>query len=165
VNFVQAFKPFLHLLRDLQTSELSIVNLGHVRQMMIDEGKCNRSTINGKMRRIRQCIRWGVEQRLVPGSVWHEVSAMRGLPIGRAGVRESKVVEAVPWTMVEPVLEHLPSPLRAAVLLQWWTGMRPSEVLAIRTCDLDRSGEVWVFRPARHKGQWCGKERVVPIGR
>jgi integrase len=66
--------------------------------------------------------------------------------------------------MVEPALPHLPSPLRACVELQWWSGMRPSEALTLRTCDIERSGTVWTYRPAQHKGLWRGKERIVKLG-
>lgn len=116
------------------------------------------------MQAVRHLFKWGTEQRLVPGSVWHELTALRGLPVGRGGVRESVPVEAVPWAQVEAVLPHLHTPLRAAVLLQWWTGARPSEILQLTRSRLDMSGDVWLFRPVRHKGVWQGKERVIAIG-
>ena len=50
------------------------------------------------------------------------------------------------------------------IQLQDLTGMRPGEVMALRTGDLDRSGEVWVYRPARHKTQDKGFARAIPIG-
>ena len=43
------------------------------------------------------------------------------------------------------------------------TGMRPSEVCNIRPCDIDRSGEVWMFRPAKHKTANKGKRKAVPL--
>jgi integrase len=164
VNFVHAFRPFLKLMRDLPTDQITIPGLCEVRQAIIDHGKCNRTTINSKLRRVRQCVRWGVEMRMVPGSVWHEVSAMKGLPIGRAGVRESRIVEPVQWAEVKAILPHLHTPLRAAVELQWWCGARPSEILQLTRSRLDMSGKVWLFRPPLHKGVWQGKERVIPIG-
>jgi integrase len=42
--------------------------------------------------------------------------------------------------------------------------MRPGEVCRVRLCDIDRTGKVWAYRPARHKSAWRGKERVVFIG-
>ena len=34
----------------------------------------------------------------------------------------------------------------------------------MRGMDIDRSGEVWLYRPATHKTQWRGKVRTIPIG-
>lgn len=163
-NICHAMTPFLRLLRDLPTDRLSIVNLVAVQQHLIEGGECCRSTINGKLRRIRQCIRWGVERRFVSGEVWHEVSAMKGIPQGRGGVRESKVVEAVPRRWVDAVLPHLQRPLAAAVELQWWSGARPSEVLQLTRGRLEISKGPWIFRPPMHKGRWKGKERVIVLG-
>jgi integrase len=42
--------------------------------------------------------------------------------------------------------------------------MRPNEVCALRPCDIDASGAVWLFRPAYHKLAYQGRNRVVAIG-
>ena len=34
----------------------------------------------------------------------------------------------------------------------------------MRGMDIDRSGEVWVYRPASHKTMHHGRERVIPLG-
>lgn len=164
VNIVNAVKPFVTLLRDEPTDRVTINSLVEVRQSLVEAGLCNRRTINSKMQLVRQCIRWGVERRMVPGSVWHEVSAMKGLPPGRAGVRESKEVEAVPKQWVDAVLPHLQKPLAAAVELQWWCGARPSEILQLTRERLSFDKDGWRFRPPAHKGQWRGKERVIVLG-
>jgi integrase len=48
--------------------------------------------------------------------------------------------------------------------LQRLTGMRPGEVVLMRTGDLDMSGEVWVYTPSRHKTEHHDKKRQVLIG-
>ena len=50
------------------------------------------------------------------------------------------------------------------VRVQRLAGMRPGEVCIMRPCDIDRSGNVWQYRPASHKTQHRGKRRVVLIG-
>jgi hypothetical protein len=67
-------------------------------------------------------------------------AALRGLTAGRGGVPESAPVQPVPWSMVEPALPHLFPPLRAAVLLQWYAGLRPTETLQITRPDQDAPG-------------------------
>jgi integrase len=67
-------------------------------------------------------------------------------------------------SLVEATLPYLLPPVQAMVRLQLHTGMRPGEACALRACDLDTAGTVWVYRPARHKTAWRGKARVVAVG-
>jgi integrase len=54
--------------------------------------------------------------------------------------------------------------LSAAVLLQWWCGARPSEILQLTRSRITMTGDAWMFRPDAHKGLWRGKERVISLG-
>ena len=42
--------------------------------------------------------------------------------------------------------------------------MRPQDVRNLRTCDLDRHGEVWVHTPWTHKTEHHGHVRRIAIG-
>jgi integrase len=42
--------------------------------------------------------------------------------------------------------------------------MRPGEVCAMRACDLDTAGPVWLYRPECHKMAYRGKPRVITLG-
>ena len=170
-----AFRLLLQLHRDTPTDRVTIRDLLNVRQALVDlreqheHGRSapnglSRRTINDRMARIKRLFRWGVEQGSVPDAVRHEVSALRGLPKGRSGVHDNPPVEAVPWPLVASVLLHLVPTVRAAVEVQWWSGMRPAEVLAMTRRQLDTSGETWLYKLARHKGTWRGKERIVALG-
>ena len=50
------------------------------------------------------------------------------------------------------------------VKLQYLTGCRPAEVRLIRPCDVDTSGEVWVYSPPSHKAEHHGRERRIYVG-
>jgi integrase len=50
------------------------------------------------------------------------------------------------------------------VELMVYTGMRPSEVCAMTLNQIDRSGDMWKYRPSKHKTAHHGKERVIPLG-
>ncbi|MEP6167120.1 MAG: site-specific integrase, partial [Rhodopirellula bahusiensis] len=43
-------------------------------------------------------------------------------------------------------------------------GTRPGEVCSLRPCDVDRSGDVWVYTPSEHKTEHHEKERAIAIG-
>ena len=65
---------------------------------------------------------------------------------------------------VAAVLPRLSAHLRAVVELMQLTGMRPGEVCRLRLGEVDRTGDVWAYRPALHKTRHRGKSRLVPIG-
>jgi integrase len=65
---------------------------------------------------------------------------------------------------VEATLPFLNRQLAAMVSLQRYTGMRPAEVCIMRTCDIDMSGPVWLYRPRHHKTAHRGKPRVIALG-
>ncbi len=50
------------------------------------------------------------------------------------------------------------------VELQLLTGMRPGEVCQLTLAELDRSEEVWEYRPAAHKTAHHGRSRLIPLG-
>jgi integrase len=49
------------------------------------------------------------------------------------------------------------------VRLQLATGMRPSEVCNLRPMDIDKTGEVWMIRPSKHKTANRGIRKAVPL--
>jgi integrase len=48
--------------------------------------------------------------------------------------------------------------------LQMFTGMPPGEAVAMRAEELDRTGEDWLYRPARHMTEGQGRSRAIPLG-
>ena len=48
--------------------------------------------------------------------------------------------------VVEATLPFLTHPVAAMVRLQMFTGMRPGEARAMRADEIDRSGDVWLYR-------------------
>ena len=50
------------------------------------------------------------------------------------------------------------------IQLQWLTGMRPCEVVALRPCDIDSTGEIWFYEPFQHKNRWHRHSRKIPLG-
>jgi len=65
---------------------------------------------------------------------------------------------------VEATMAHLCDVVKDMIRLQLLTGMRPSEVCAIKPADVDRSADVWEYRPGGHQTEHHGRERIVFIG-
>jgi integrase len=124
----------------------------------------SRNYVNEQVNRVRRMIKWAVRQELVPGDLYHALQAVRGLPRGTPGVRDTKPVGPVPRPVVEATLPHLPPLVRAMVRVQHFSGCRPTEVCLIRACDIDMTGPVWLYRPKRHKTEHHGHQRVIALG-
>jgi integrase len=70
----------------------------------------------------------------------------------------------VPEEHIAPVLKELSPQLASIVQLQLHTGMRPDEATIMRPCDIDRSGDIWVYRPQSHKTEHHGIEKSICLG-
>jgi integrase len=49
------------------------------------------------------------------------------------------------------------------IRIQYLCGMRPQDVTIIRRCDLDTSGQIWLYRPGTHKTAYRGNVLVKAI--
>jgi integrase len=162
-NLRDALRPVKVLYGHTGAAAFDAAALKAVRKSMIDAGLC-RNTINGRIGKVRGMFRWAVEEKLVPAAVFQELMAIRGIRRGRDGVRDTGPVRPVPEEHVEAVLPFVSAPVHAMIRLQALTGMRPGEVTALSAADIDRTGEVWAYRPARHKTDGHGHERVILLG-
>lgn len=89
---------------------------------------------------------------------------MTGLLKGRTEARESDPVKPVDQQTAEATLKFVAPPVAAMIRLQQLTGMRHGEVVIMRSIDIDRSGDVWLYQPSTHKTAYRGTEKQVPLG-
>ncbi len=158
-----AMKYLLALYATTPAAKFGPLAMKAVREKMI-EGKLCRTTINSNVGRIRRMCRWGVENELIPSTVYHGLQAVQGLQRGRTKARETVPVEAVADKVINATLPHLPVIIADMVHFQRLVGCRPSEVCMVRPCDVDTSGEVWTYVPESHKTEHHGRERRIFIG-
>lgn len=133
------------------------------RETLIANGHC-RTSINHSMRRLVRMFRWGVTEGHFPPAVSESLALVPALKRGRSAAHESAPILPVPDKTVEATLTHLSPIVGDMVRLQRLSGARPAEICALRPCDIDRSGEVWLYRPHTHKTQHLGRERTVYFG-
>jgi integrase len=136
----------------------------HDAEVLGEAQALSRGVINNRIRRIIRMFKWGVGEELVPESVWLKLTTVPGLEDGRTTVRETDDVQPVPREHVLAVLPHATPPVAAMLELQLLTGMRPGEARVMRACDIDMTGDIWLYRPIHHKMRHKGKERVIAIG-
>jgi len=162
-----ALQSALRPVRELYGQHLAVdfgpLALEAVRNRMITKGWA-RGNINRSIDRVRRLFRWGVRKQLIPPSVVQGLEAVPGLRRGQSDARESVPVSPVDDSTVEATLTHLPDVPADMVRLQRITGMRPAEVCILRSCDLDRSADVWTYKPSSHKTEHHGRARVIFLG-
>ncbi len=130
---------------------------------LVDEGR-TRSYVNIVSSELRRLFKWAARKELVPVAVHQALATVPGLARGRTAARETTPVLPVDDAAVETTLPFLPAAVAAMVRFQALVGCRPSEVCMIRPCDVDMSGDVWVYTPSEHKTEHHGRKRRIFVG-
>jgi integrase len=134
-----------------------------VRQTFITRG-WSRNYINTSCRRIIRMFRWGAAEGMISPDDPQALAMVPGLRKGKSEARETAPVPPVSTDVVDATLPHLPEVVADMVHIQRLTGARPNEICILRPCDVDRSHDIWEYRPHSHKTQYRGRDRVTLIG-
>jgi integrase len=159
----EALLPLRRLYGHTVAAEFGPKKLKAVRQHMI-EGGLSRGVINLRVSRIKRLFKWAVAEELVPPSVYHGLQAVAGLRYGRTKARETEPVKPVPDLYVAVILPFVTPHVAAMIKIQRLCGMRSSEVVIMRPCDIDTSEDVWIYEVPDHKTRWRGHRKLVPLG-
>jgi integrase len=172
-DFRLSIRPLVYLYGATSAAAFDALKYQTVRGLLIEgydhpeygkQPPLARSVVNQRMGRIKRMFKWAASQKLVPASVFVELSTVTGLAKGRSKAHEPEPVLPVSPAVVAATLPHCSRTLAAMARVQLLTGARPGEVCVLKGAHLDRSGPVWIFRPREHKTAWRGKHRVIYIG-
>lgn len=158
-----ALKPVCDLFGRVPADSFGPGELKQVRQKMIDL-KWARGTVNRHIQRVRRMFRWGVEQQLVRPETLASLQSVPDLRKGRSAAKETTPIASVPLAILEATLARLDSTVRAIVEIQLYADMRPGETVIMRPCDIDRSGETWLYVPHTHKTEHHDQDRRIYLG-
>lgn len=148
---------------NLPAADFGPLALSGVREAMVRLG-WSRKHVNSCVGCIKRAWRWAASMQLVGPAAYDALRTLDGLRAGRTAARETPPVGPVADDVVEQTLPHLQPETADMVRLQRLTAMRAGEVCILRAEEIDRSGEVWLWRPADHKTAHAGKGRVVLFG-
>ena len=162
-NIRVSLRPFCTLYGHTKAVEFGPRSLKTVRQKMVDMNWC-RNNINKSISRLKTVFKWAVAEEIIPGSVYQALMAVPGLKCGRSDARESEPVKPVPQEYVDAIEPFVNRQIWAIIQLQLLTAARPSEILTMRPCEIDRSAKIWVYSPAEHKTAHHGHKRKIYIG-
>ncbi len=137
--------------------------LDQVRRHMISLDWARRH-INQAVGTIRRTWKWAAARQLVPLSAYQALMTLDGLRAGKSQARESAPVGPAPEASIQAALAMLRRVPAAMLWVQLLTGARAGEVCAMRAGQLERTGDVWLYRPATHKTAHLGRQRLIPLG-
>ena len=155
----RALRPF----DDTLAAKFGPRKLGMIRDSEAATGR-PRVGCNTLVKHIRRLFQWAESQEFVPRGTHNSLKTVEPLRLGRTVAPELPEVEPVSDAVVEATLPYLPEIIADMVQVQRLTGARPGEVCSLRPADIDRTGEVWTWKPPRHKTSWRDKKRVISIG-
>jgi len=147
---------------DEPASEFGPRRLATIRDLFVASGN-NRNYANSQTRSICRIFKHSVSRELIEFSVFQRLETLEPLRQGQTKAKETKPRTAVPLETVRATARHLSPTVKAMVMVQVATGMRPSEVFRMRPMDIDRSGREWMYRPDSHKTAHHGVIKAVPI--
>jgi integrase len=158
-----AIKPLKDVYGHTNASDFGPLALKAIRERIVAAGN-SRRYVNKNIGRIKRMFKWGVEEELVPVTVYQSLAAVAGLRRGKTKAHDYAPVQPVSEETIKKTLPCLRRVVADMVRLQQFTGCRPGEICILRPQDVDRSGEIWEYRPASHKTQHHGKARVILLG-
>lgn len=155
----RAMKLLLEALGNELADSITPAKFAGMRDAWARAGKSLR-TINKHHNQILAAFRWGVTVELVPASVWHALQAVPRLKPRRSPAKDPREVGPVEWARVEAIRDHVRPQVWAMICVQWHTGMRSGEMLAMTPGEIIEG----TYRPGRHKNAWRGHVREIPLG-
>ncbi len=162
-QFTLALRPLKEMYEFSRAIDFGPRALKAVQQRMVQMG-WSRIYINKQINRVRHVFKWAVSDELIPGSVLHALQAVSGLKRGRTDAIELERVKPVPIKLVDGIERYVSRQVWTMIKLQLLTGARAGEICQMRPCDINRDGEVWVYKPQSHKTAHHGFDRKIFIG-
>ncbi|NLS92125.1 MAG: site-specific integrase [Planctomycetaceae bacterium] len=157
----------------LRTVREHIIARGHAGQAEYDErGKLlepgeplSRKYVNALIQDLARMFKWGVSRELLPASVYDSLRAVEGIRKGKDNrLREAAPVKPVPEEHFDAVVAAACPQIATMLQVQRLAGMRPDELTIMRPRDIERTRDVWIYRPESHKLDWQGIDKEILLG-
>lgn len=164
-QFKSVIKIVARLYGETEASQFSPTKLEACREHMIRSENWSRKHINKQVGRVVRMFKWAASKEYVDANVYENLCALAGLKKGRSEAKDYEEVRSVDTDILELTIDELDGTIvgdmvRAHRLI----GCRPTDLCLMRPCDIDRSGEVWIYTPQEHKTEHQGKERIIFVG-
>ena len=145
---------------ELEIDEFGPRKLEVIRDVLVGRDNC-RSYINKQIRFVIRVFKHGVGRELVDPATVDALECLR--PLRRGEAREGRTETPADIEAVRATMERCCDCVRAMIQVQLGTGMRPTELFSMRVGDIDRRGDVFMYRPPEHKTSGHGITKAVPL--
>ena len=144
----------------LNAAEFGPIRFENYRQSLIDRG-LSRGVIKRKSNYVLKMFQQGVKFELIPETMWQRLLSVGPVEMKTKPKRKRG---AVSLDVIKKTQKELTPVLSDMVEVHRLIGARPTEMCMMRPCDIDRSGDVWVYVPASHKTEHHGHSLRIAIG-
>ena len=122
------------------------LSLVFLQKQWIEKGYA-RLTVNSYVGIVKQAFKYGVKFGWVEANTHYALQAVDNLKAGRTKAPEYRKIAPVSVDAMEKTLPHLSSIVADMSRVQYHGGMRPQDARNMRSCDIDRSRDIWrMFR-------------------
>ena len=119
--------------------------------------------VNKIVGRVKRIFQWCSQQELVRPEMYAGLKCVAALRKGRTTAPEKPKIKPADMNDVAATLPWLAGVLADMVQVQFYCGMRPSEVCRMTPGEINRTGPIWIYQPADHKNAWRGLVRLIAI--
>jgi integrase len=162
-NFRQALRALTRLHHGCRVVDFGPKKLKLLQRALVEEG-LSQSTINNRLRRIKQAFSWGVSEELIAVDIAQALRCVQGLRRGKTKAKAPQPKPPVSIEHVDAIKSHVTRPVWGLIQFALLTGCRPSEACVVRWSQIDTSGRVWIYQPGEHKTEHYNKSRIIAIG-
>ena len=159
----RAFVLFLKRTGDTTISQIAKADIKSFQMDCLSFNFCRRY-INQLTLCLFRGLKWLAANDFIEPSKYHDLQLVPLLVAGRTKALDHPPVSSVNLDDIEAVLKVLPPMQAAMVKVQLATAMRPGELLQMRPADVDRSKDLWIYIPRKHKNSYRGHSRKIMIG-
>lgn len=162
-RIMRELKPMTRLYHHTPAGEFDSLRLAAVREAMITEG-WSRTSVNHAISTIKRCFKFAAGRKMIDAAVFRDLETLEALKAGRSEAAEPRKVKPVPIARVDAVIAAVHPTVGAMIRLQLLTGMRSTELCTMRGMDIEMGGRVFLYKPAHHKTEHHGHDRLVYLG-
>ena len=144
-----ALRPLIKMFASEQAARFGPKKLAQYRDELIRLGLSD-ETVTTYFKIVRKIWKWAVAEELVGETIYR---ALTTVPIAaaRLGAKRRPKVKPVSWEIVLATLPRLASAYQAMIWMQRLSGCRPGEARLLKNDEVERSGDVWIYRPSDWK--------------
>lgn len=124
----------------------------------------SRTHVNAMTKRLIRLFKWAVSVEIFPGKNWLEMTTISPLKKGESVARETEPIRPADKDHYEATRKAASPPVAAMMGIHWLTGTRSSNICDMRSCDIDMTGDVWIYVPAKHKTAWKKRNLFIVLG-